>query len=218
MFRDTGTGIEMRGKRFETGISELDRMLGGGIPEGKVLLLCSEPDGETEILSLSYLCSGLRSHEVVLYVEFRTIPISSYLSGVRERGILDPLFETDEPIFMNVNGVSDMESLIEIVDRSGIDRIVLSHPEVMALRDDPEWFKSLERLLQYLRTNMMGIILLSSPDGCGSLDYLADGKMGITLTGDGRRSASVSHWPFTSKENLRRDLLEPEGGGWYEGS
>lgn len=218
MFRDTGAGIEMQGKRFKTGISDFDDLLGGGIPEGRALLMCSEPGGEAEVFSLSYLSNGLASREVVLYVEFRTIPISSFLSGVKRMGILNPLFETDEPIFMTVTSVADMESIVDIAERSGIDRIVLAHPEVMALRTDPEWFNALERLLQYLRTSMMGIMILSSNNGCGPLEYLSDGKAGTSVTGEGRHSAVISHWPFTSRENLNRDLLEPKGGGWFEGS
>ena len=114
---------EVRGRevaRVKTGIGELDRVLGGGMVGGSVVLLAGEPGiGKSTLLTQLALCLGSelkRSSESVLYVcgeespeqiKLRIDRITKQTDG--RRGGLLFLAETDADVV--VESVKDMEGL-----------------------------------------------------------------------------------------------------------
>lgn len=54
--------------RVETGINGLDEMLGGGIPEKGIILLCGGPGSGKTIMTLQYMMTAVSWGEPVVYV------------------------------------------------------------------------------------------------------------------------------------------------------
>ncbi|MCW4012357.1 MAG: AAA family ATPase [Candidatus Bathyarchaeota archaeon] len=54
--------------RVETGIQGLDEMLGGGIPEKSIILLCGGPGSGKTIMTLQYMMRAVSRGEPVVYV------------------------------------------------------------------------------------------------------------------------------------------------------
>ena len=55
-------------KRYSTGILNLDSQIGGGFPEGSVILLLEDPGAGADILSFYFLVEGLKNNEKVLFI------------------------------------------------------------------------------------------------------------------------------------------------------
>ena len=55
-------------KRYPTGILNFDSQIGGGIPEGSVILLLEDPGAGAEILSFYFVVEGLKKNENILYI------------------------------------------------------------------------------------------------------------------------------------------------------
>jgi len=55
-------------RKVPTGVQGLDEMLGGGFPEGRVILLCGGPGSGKTILSLQYLTANVARGERGFYV------------------------------------------------------------------------------------------------------------------------------------------------------
>ncbi len=53
---------------YRTGIIPLDTQLGGGIPEGKIVLILEEPGAGAEVFSYHFAVEGARLGEKVLYI------------------------------------------------------------------------------------------------------------------------------------------------------
>jgi len=54
--------------RTPTGIPGLDEILGGGLPQGRVVLVLGEPGAGKTILCSQYLANGIRLGESGLFV------------------------------------------------------------------------------------------------------------------------------------------------------
>ena len=59
---------EYKVSRVETGITGLDDMLGGGIPEKSIILLCGGPGVGKTIMTLQYTVTAINRGEPVVYV------------------------------------------------------------------------------------------------------------------------------------------------------
>ena len=59
---------EYKVARVETGIQGLDEMLGGGIPEKSIILLCGGPGSGKTIMTLQYMMAAVSRGEPVVYV------------------------------------------------------------------------------------------------------------------------------------------------------
>jgi len=55
-------------KRIVTGVTGLDEMLGGGVPSGKIVLLCGGPGTGKTIFSIQYMMSAIARGEPCVYV------------------------------------------------------------------------------------------------------------------------------------------------------
>jgi len=61
-------------RRLSTGISKLDALLGGGVPEGDSLLLAGPSGGGKSILATQFIAEGLRHREPAIVAVFEEIP------------------------------------------------------------------------------------------------------------------------------------------------
>ncbi len=55
-------------KRYPTGILNLDSQIGGGFPEGSVILILEDPGAGAEIISFYFVVEGLKNNESILYI------------------------------------------------------------------------------------------------------------------------------------------------------
>jgi circadian clock protein KaiC len=59
---------KIESKRIVTGVTGLDEMLGGGVPLGKIVLLCGGPGTGKTIFSIQYMMSAVARGEPCVYV------------------------------------------------------------------------------------------------------------------------------------------------------
>jgi len=72
-------------RRVFTGVKGLDKMLGGGFPKGRVILVCGGPGAGKTILSLQYLIANAERGEPGVYVTFEE-PINLIKQNVKSFG------------------------------------------------------------------------------------------------------------------------------------
>ncbi len=113
--------------RMSTGISELDRVLGGGLVDGSVVLLAGEPGiGKSTILL--QLCSSLDADKRVLYV-----------SGEESRGQLkmraDRLSVSSDRLFVLTD--TDIETIINEKERVAPDVIIIDSIQTVTSASSP---------------------------------------------------------------------------------
>jgi len=117
-------------RRLSTGISKLDAMLGGGIPEGDSLLLAGPSGGGKSILGTHFIAEGLRLGEPAIVAVFEEIP-AEY---VQRADVLGFDFATPqkegklEIIYLRPLDLSVDETVHEIVNsvkRLGCKRLVI---------------------------------------------------------------------------------------------
>lgn len=103
-------------KRITSGIKELDRVLGGGIVEGSLILLSGDP-GIGKSTLLLQLCRSIGEDKKILYItgeeSVRQIKLRAERLGVKNPNLL-LLAETDIDIVSNT--IIDQEPDIAIVD------------------------------------------------------------------------------------------------------
>lgn len=107
--------------RVSSGISGLDRMVGGGFPHNSVVLVSGPPGTGKSILCLHYLLSGAARGEAGIYVTFEQSH-SDLVNDARKVGLrLEPLIKSGKLRIMSVSLNSleqaqvDVESLVETV-------------------------------------------------------------------------------------------------------
>jgi KaiC/GvpD/RAD55 family RecA-like ATPase len=59
---------EYKVPRVSTGVQGLDEMLGGGVPEQGIILLCGGPGAGKTIMSMQYMMNAVKNGEPTLYV------------------------------------------------------------------------------------------------------------------------------------------------------
>jgi circadian clock protein KaiC len=83
----TGESSHVKGqRRLSTGVSELDAMLGGGIPEGDSLLLSAPSGGGKSTLATRFIAEGLRQGEPGIVAVFEETP-SEYVQRAAMFGL-----------------------------------------------------------------------------------------------------------------------------------
>ena len=96
------------GKRLTTGLAEFDRVLGGGLVPGSLLLLGGDPGVGKSTLLLQYAADFSRRHGGVLYVSGEESPPQVRLRADRLGALADRLY---------VLGETDLEAVIEQAGR-----------------------------------------------------------------------------------------------------
>jgi len=119
-----------RQRRLSTGISELDEMLGGGIPEGDHCLIAGTSGTGKSALATQFIASGLRDGEPAIIAIFEERP-QGYMARAanfgldlhtpREQGTLEILYL--RPLDLSVD--ETMQEILDAVERTGAKRLVI---------------------------------------------------------------------------------------------
>jgi circadian clock protein KaiC len=130
-FGFVGEAGQIKGRRrLSTGISELDAMMGGGLPEGDSLLLAGPSGAGKSILATQFIAEGLRQGEPGIVAVFEEIPAEYVQRGA----MLGFDFETPQKdgtlkiIYLRPLDLSVDETVHEIVSnvrKLGCKRLVI---------------------------------------------------------------------------------------------
>jgi circadian clock protein KaiC len=117
-------------RRLSIGIPELDRMLGGGIPEGDSLLIAGSSGTGKSVLATQFIAEGIRQGEPGIAVVFEELPqayaqrastIGQDLETPQRDGKLEILYL--RPLDLSVD--ETMHDILEAVKRIGAKRLVI---------------------------------------------------------------------------------------------
>jgi circadian clock protein KaiC len=117
-------------KRLSTGIPELDKMMGGGIPEGDSLLIAGASGTGKSLLATQFIAAGLRVGEPGIVAVFEERPdeyagrasiFGLDLKTPIEDGTLEVIYL--RPLDLSVDEM--MQELLEAVERTGAKRLVI---------------------------------------------------------------------------------------------
>lgn len=113
------------GQRLKTGIGEFDRVLGGGIVPGSVVLLCGDPGiGKSTILL--QVCDNISRFNKVLYVSgeesLRQIKLRANRLGISSNSLL-------------LSAATDTEKIVESIKTLHPDFVVIDSIQTMNLQD-----------------------------------------------------------------------------------
>ncbi|MDB6025902.1 MAG: protein kinase [Verrucomicrobiales bacterium] len=117
-------------RRLSIGIAELDKMLGGGIPEGDSILVAGPSGTGKSALATQFIAEGLRKGEPGIIAVFEERPIGYTqrargfglnLKTPQENGTLEILYL--RPLDLSVD--ETMQEILDAVDRIGAKRLVI---------------------------------------------------------------------------------------------
>jgi circadian clock protein KaiC len=117
-------------RRLSVGISELDNMLGGGIPEGDSLLVAGSSGTGKSLLATQFIAEGLRQGEPGIVALFKERPddyvqrAASFDQDLRtphENGNLSVIYL--RPLDLSVD--ETMQEILDAVARTGARRLVI---------------------------------------------------------------------------------------------
>ncbi len=117
-------------KRLSTGIGELDKMMGGGIPEGDSVLVAGPSGSGKSILATQFIAEGVRQGEPAIVAVFEERPLE-YTERAAALGLnLQPRAGAGklEVIYLRPLDLSVDETMQEILDairRLGAKRLVI---------------------------------------------------------------------------------------------
>jgi circadian clock protein KaiC len=158
-------------KRLSTGVSELDEMLGGGIPEGDSLLIAGSAGTGKSVLAMQFLAAGLREGESAILAVFEE-HAEEYVARARTFG-LDLSAATSGASLQTVSirplDLSLEEALKEmrdLIQKTGAKRLVIDSlagfEVALAAGFRAEFRESLYRMILSLTST--GITVLSTAE------------------------------------------------------
>jgi circadian clock protein KaiC len=122
--------LENGHKRLSTGIAELDKMMGGGIPEGDSLLVSGSPGSGKSLLATQFIAAGIKAGEPGIVALFegrpenyavRAATIGLDLKTPQETGKLEVIYL--RPLDLSVDEA--MQEILNAIDRVGAKRLVI---------------------------------------------------------------------------------------------
>jgi circadian clock protein KaiC len=165
--------------RLSTGIAELDKMLGGGIPEGDSALVAGPSGSGKSILATQFIAEGIRQGEPAVVAVFEEHPqeytarAKSFgldLSTPKQGGKLEVLYL--RPLDLSVD--ETLHEILEAVRRTGAKRLVIDSLAgfEIALAPDfrADFRESLYRMIGALRGT--GVTILSTVEVAESFTEL----------------------------------------------
>jgi circadian clock protein KaiC len=205
-FRITGDGLQAfsrtRGltrvrsknvtqRRLSTGITELDKMLGGGIPEGDSVLVAGASGTGKSVLAIQFLAEGIRQGEAGIAAVFEERP-REYTQRAASLGLNLEMPQVDgkleilylRPLDLSVD--ETMQEILDAVQKMGAKRLVIDSlagfEMVLAPGFRTDFRESLYRLISALTG--IGVTILSTveleesftelPFSTYSISFLAD--------------------------------------------
>jgi len=103
--------------RILTGISGMDEMLGGGIPEKSIILLCGGPGVGKTILTLQYMMAAVERGEPCAYITLEE-PMEKKTLNARAFGWdLEKAEEDDMIATLDIYMVPHSQGVVESIDR-----------------------------------------------------------------------------------------------------
>ena len=104
-------------ERCETGIDGLDEMLGGGVPEKSITLLCGGPGAGKTILTLQYMMTAVKRGEPCVYVSLEE-PIEKKIQNAKAFGWdINKAEEDDQIVALDIYMVPHSQGVVEPIDR-----------------------------------------------------------------------------------------------------
>ncbi len=173
-------------KRYTTGLSNLDKLIGGGLPEHTVTLLSGNAGTGKTLFALNFLLAGAKKGEKGVFVSLnegkgdllracdgiaQLKPIRKYLN----KSILIQEIDLEEVI--------DLEYFTKIFEKySNVDRVAIDNVNKLLLfsNGDKDYRINLSRVIKNLRANVGSSLLL-----CETLDHTLDTNRGETYEADG---------------------------------
>lgn len=186
----------MKADYLKTGLNDIDEALGGGIRRGSVVLVGSNTIRHSCTLSLSYISQGLGNGEISLYVNLRSVPMKMAISSTRGMDLFRAIHESNEPVFLDISSTKEIPLIGDLVETTGISRLVLSHPESLLYRDpENESFTALEDLFGICRDLNTGVIMETLLDDYTPYLLLSDASIEINNPSGGMIDVEVQGYP-----------------------
>jgi KaiC/GvpD/RAD55 family RecA-like ATPase len=108
---------EYKIERHETGIDGLDDMLGGGVPEKSITLLCGGPGAGKTILTLQYMMTAIERGEPCVYVSLEE-PMEKKIKNAEAFGWdVKNAEENDQIVALDIYMVPHSQGVVEPIDR-----------------------------------------------------------------------------------------------------
>jgi KaiC/GvpD/RAD55 family RecA-like ATPase len=108
---------EYKIERVETGITGLDEMLGGGIPDKSIILICGGPGVGKTIITLQYMMTAVSRGEPVVYVSLEE-PMTKKVMNATAFGWDIAKAEKDDMIeTLDIYMVPHSQGVVEPIDR-----------------------------------------------------------------------------------------------------
>jgi circadian clock protein KaiC len=178
-------------RRLSTGVSGLDAMMAGGIPEGDSLLVTGPTGAGKTILATQFIAEGTRRGESAVIAVFEEHP-DTYVARAKQLGFdLDEMIATGklEILYLQPLDLSVDETLHEIrvrVQRFGATRVVIDSisgfEAALAPTFRQDFRASFYRLLVSLTG--LGVTVLSTVEVTESSDYLRFSPYNISFLTD----------------------------------
>ncbi len=117
-------------KRLSIGIPELDKMMGGGIPEGDSLLIAGSSGTGKSVIARQFIAAGLRQGEPGIVAVFEERPeeyaarAESFgldLEGPQRDGMLKVIYL--RPLDLSVD--ETMQEILDAIEKTGAKRLVI---------------------------------------------------------------------------------------------
>jgi circadian clock protein KaiC len=119
-------------KRLGTGITALDRVLGGGFPTGSVIMIAGEPGTGKTVLTLQIMFSLARRGHRCLYVTTLSEPSLKVIHFMQQLGFFDQRLLDDHIALVDVGTIAQTQGVEEALAQVK-DRIESDQPDLIAI-------------------------------------------------------------------------------------
>ncbi len=176
MSKDELSSPEGRSDRIVTGIDGLDKILGGGFPKGRTILLAGGPGCGKTILSTQFLCNGARLYdETGVYVTFGETPrgivqnLSSFDFKINELILQKKMAFIDLSISGVLRRQAEAGKTIDFAVLKDLIRPVIEELSAKRLVIDPITAMGINRDLPEIRARLTEFATFASDFGCTTL-------------------------------------------------